>query len=329
MFSFFKKSLSVNARFESEYAGKCVSILREFKKPPYGGGNQFMLALKGGFEDLGVTVVNNKIGKNIDAYIFDSAWLDKKLLKKLRKIENPLIAHRIDGPIQLYRGSDRSADEEIFELNKEFAAVTVIQSEFTLKNLLALNYNPINPVIIYNAVNPSIFFSEPQAEKHVGKIKIVSASWSDNPNKGGATYKWLDDNLDFNKIEYTFVGRIKEKLNNIKLIPPVDSEKLAQILRKQDIYITASENDPCSNSLIEGLACGLPAIYRNSGGHPELVKDAGLPFERPEDIPSQIDKLSENYESYRSNIKINTITDIAKHYLDAIFIHNTNLLSNK
>ena len=113
------------------------------------------------------------------------------------------------------------------------------------------------------------------------------------------------------------------------MIPPVDSEKLAQILRKQDIYITASENDPCSNSLIEGLACGLPAIYRNSGGHPELVKDAGLPFERPEDIPSQIDKLSENYESYRSNIKINTITDIAKHYLDAIFKHNTNLLSNK
>ena len=329
MFSFFKKSLYVNTRFESEYSGKCVSILREFKKPPYGGGNQFMLALMAGFEDLGVKVVNNKIEKNIDAYIFDSAWLDKNLLKKLRKIENPLIAHRIDGPIQLYRGSDRSADEEIFELNKEFAAVTIIQSAFTLKNLLVLNYNPTNPVIIYNAVNPLIFFSEPQAEKHGGKIKIVSASWSDNPNKGGATYKWLDDNLDFNKIEYTFVGRINEKLTNIKLIPPVDSDKLSQILRKQDIYITASENDPCSNSLIEGLACGLPVIYRNSGGHPELVKEAGLPFERPEDIPSQIDKLFENHESFRSNIKINTITDIAKQYLDAIFKHHATLKLQK
>jgi glycosyltransferase involved in cell wall biosynthesis len=244
-------------------------------------------------------------------------------LKKLRKIENPLIAHRIDGPIQLYRGSDRSADEEILELNKEFAAVTIIQSEFTLKNLLTLNYNPINPVIIYNAVNPSIFFSDNKAKKNDRKIRIISASWSDNPNKGGATYKWLDDNLDFNKIEYTFVGRIKEKLNNIKLILPVDSEQLAQILRKQDIYITASENDPCSNSLIEGLACGLPAIYRNSGGHPELVKEAGLPFEKPEDITSQIEKLYENYELFRSNIKINTITDIASQYLDAIFKHTT------
>jgi glycosyltransferase involved in cell wall biosynthesis len=329
MFSFLKKTKPVISGTHSMYSGKCVSILREFKKPPYGGGNQFMLALKKGMEDLGVIVVNNEISKKPDAYIFDSAWLDKNLLRKLRKLQNPLVAHRIDGPIQLYRGSDRTADDEIFELNREFATVSIIQSQFTLKNLLSLGYQPINPVIIYNAVNPSIFFSEPQVEKHVGKIRIVSASWSDNPNKGGATYKWLDDNLDFNKIEYIFVGRIKEKLNNIKLIPPVDSEKLAKILRKQDIYITASENDPCSNSLIEGLASGLPAIYRNSGGHSELVKDAGLPFERPDHIPSQIEKIYENYESYRDNIKINTITDIAKQYLDAIFKQNTNLLSQK
>jgi hypothetical protein len=31
----------------------------------------------------------------------------------------------IDGPIQLYRGSDSTADDEIFELNKEFSAVSV------------------------------------------------------------------------------------------------------------------------------------------------------------------------------------------------------------
>ena len=117
-------------------------------------------------------------------------------------------------------------------------------------------------------------------------------------------------------------------MTNIKLIPPVDSEKLAQILRKHDIYITASENDPCSNSLIEGLACGLPAIYRNSGGHPELVKGAGLPFEKPEDIPSQIVRLYENHESFRSFININTITDMSKQYLDAIFNNKVAQKSN-
>ncbi|MFZ6024751.1 MAG: glycosyltransferase [Bacteroidota bacterium] len=318
MFSFFNR-IKKTPLVQSEYAGKCVSILREFKKPPYGGGNQFMLALKKGFEDLGVTVVNNKINKKIDAYIFDSAWLNKDLLKQLRKVKDPTIAHRIDGPIQLYRGSDSKADDEIFELNKEFACVTIIQSEYTLKNLLKLKYQPVNPVIIYNAVNPDIFYKSEGIVNPVGKIKIVSASWSDNPMKGAAIYKWLDDNLDFQKIEYTFVGRVKETLNNIKLVSPVDSHKLAEILRNHDIYITASENDPCSNSLIEALACGLPAVYRNSGGHPELVQKGGLPFDTPEQIPEQIEIICRDYQSFANNIKINSITDIARQYLDAIF----------
>jgi len=305
--------------FESDYTGKRVSILREFKKPPYGGGNQFMLALKKGMEDLGVIVLNNKISKNIDAYIFDSSWLKKDLLKKLRKLENPLVAHRIDGPIQLYRGSDSAADDEIFELNKEFATVTIIQSQFTLDKLLSLSYSPKNPVIIYNSINPEIFYPKVGIKSLDNKIKIISASWSDNPKKGGSVYKWLDENLDFQKIDYTFVGRVKQNLNNIKLVPPVDSQRLADMLRDHDIYITASENDPCSNSLIEALACGLPAIYRNSGGHPELVQKAGLPFDTAEQIPEQIEKICRDYQSFTNNIKINSITDIAVQYLDAIF----------
>jgi glycosyltransferase involved in cell wall biosynthesis len=103
------------------------------------------------------------------------------------------------------------------------------------------------------------------------------------------------------------------------LIPPVDSNKLADILRGQDIYITASENDPCSNSLIEGLACGLPAIYRNSGGHPELVKNAGLPFNSQEEIPSLLQKIMADHVNYVGNINVNSITDIAHQYLTAMF----------
>jgi glycosyltransferase involved in cell wall biosynthesis len=318
MFSFFIKSPK-KVLIQNEYSGRCISILREFRKPPYGGGNQFMLALKKGFEDLGVNVLNNKINNKVDAYIFDSAWLNKELLKQLRKVKDPKIAHRIDGPIMLYRGSDSKADDEIFELNKEFATVTIIQSEYTLRNLLELNYRPVNPVIIYNSVNPEIFYKNENKIINKEKIKVISASWSDNPIKGGATYKWLDENLNFDKIEYTFVGRIKETLKNIKLIAPVDSEKLSSILRNHDLYITASEMDPCSNSLIEALASGLPVIYRNSGGHPELVKDAGLPFEKASDIQILIDKIWCDYEFYTSKISYNKITDVALQYLDSIF----------
>jgi len=319
MFNLFRK-IRPACVIENVFSGKCVSILREFKKPPYGGGNQFMLALKKGFEDMGIKVVNNKVSsQSIDAYIFDSSWLDKDLFQKLAKLDNPRVAHRIDGPIQLYRGTDSSADDEIFELNNKFATTTIIQSNFTLQKLYELNYKPVKPVIIHNAVNPDIFYPKKDLKRSSQKIKIVSASWSDNPRKGGVVYKWLDESLDFSTIEYSFIGRIKEDLKNIKIIPPVPSEQLAEILRSHDIYITASENDPCSNSLIEALACGLPVIYKNSGGHPELVREAGLSFNTPDEISTHIKAILSEYEKFRSSIHINTITDTAQQYLHAIF----------
>ena len=31
--------------------------------------------------------------------------------------------------------------------------------------------------------------------------------------------------------------------------------------------------DPCPNSVIEAMSCGLPILYSNSGGLPELVNN--------------------------------------------------------
>ena len=39
-------------------------------------------------------------------------------------------------------------------------------------------------------------------------------------------------------------------------------------------------NDPCPNTVIEALSCGLPILYSNSGGVPELVgANAGIALE--------------------------------------------------
>ena len=119
----------------------------------------------------------------------------------------------------------------------------------------------------------------------------MSSAWSDNPRKGKDTYKWLDKHLDFDRFEYTFVGRIKEKFENIKILDAVGSEALAEQLKLHDIYVTASEKDPCSNSLVEALACGLPAVFYDDGGHPELVGYGGLGFRNKESIPTYLIKL--------------------------------------
>ena len=93
------------------------------------------------------------------------------------------------------------------------------------------------------------------------------------------------------------------------------SQQLADCLRNFDIYITASENDPCSNALIEALSCGLPAIFLRSGGHPELVGMGGLGFDHPEEIPALIDRLVEHYAAIQACIQVRSITDVASAYL--------------
>ena len=66
-----------------------------------------------------------------------------------------------------------------------------------------------------------------------------------------------------------------QRFQRIRVVPPLPSEQLADLLRSHDVYLAASRDDPCSNALLEGLACGLPAAFLRSGGHPELVGEAG------------------------------------------------------
>jgi glycosyltransferase involved in cell wall biosynthesis len=50
-------------------------------------------------------------------------------------------------------------------------------------------------------------------------------------------------------------------------------------------YVMMKHNDPCPNTVLEALACGLPVLYSATGGVPELVgADAGVAVACPEDF---------------------------------------------
>ena len=102
---------------------------------------------------------------------------------------------------------------------------------------------------------------------------------------------------------------------NIKHIPPVPSEELADLLRQHDIYVSVSLHEPCSNALLEALACGLPALYRNDGGNPELVSFGGLPFTGKDDVLGELDRLADNVPSFQNLICLRSIEDIASRYI--------------
>ena len=294
-----------------------ISLWHEFYRPPYGGGNQFMLAIKDAFEKRGHLVVCNIISPRVDVHLCNSAWFDIDLFERSSRKYPVKMIHRIDGPVSLYRGEGMAEDTKIHNINKRFASATVYQSRYCMEKSQELGLRAVNPSVISNSVNSSIFHSRsrlPFASDR--KVRIISSAWSDNPLKGGPLYKWLDTHLDWDRFEYTFVGRVQQTFENIRHIPPQSSEGLAEQLRQHDIFLSASQHEPCSNALMEALSCGLPAVYRNTGGNPELVGKGGLPFADESDVLVQLDKVVTDYQAFRDNIVTKSIDEIAESYLE-------------
>ena len=89
-------------------------------------------------------------------------------------------------------------------------------------------------------------------------------------------------------------------------------------LKESDIFIFASPIEACSNSLLEALHCGLPAIAASGSSNLELVGQGGEIFTQPEEIPQLLEKIVKNYSTYQSNINNPAIEEVGKKYHEFI-----------
>ena len=313
-----RRASRLAARAAAPFRHADISIFHDFVPPPAGGGHQFLRALKREWERRGFRVEVNSMSGSTRACLLNSFNFDADRFRFLRRAGVRTI-HRVDGPLATYRGFDDGTDQKIAGWNREFAQGTVMQSQFSLHEHEKMKLGFRDPIVIPNAVDPEIFFP-PKRRANLGgrKLRVISVSWSDNRNKGADVYEWLDQQLDFGQVEYTFVGRIALELKNIHVIPPMPSHDLAKLLREHDVYLTASRNDPCSNSLIEALGCGLPAIYLKSGGHSEIAGGAGLGFEAAEEVPGLLDRMETEIGAYCEKIRVPPIEEVANRYLSIL-----------
>jgi glycosyltransferase involved in cell wall biosynthesis len=58
---------------------------------------------------------------------------------------------------------------------------------------------------------------------------------------------------------------------NVQFSGAYTQQQAPQIYRAADAYVMTKHADPCPNTVIEAMACGLPVAYVASGGVPELV----------------------------------------------------------
>lgn len=292
-----------------------IHILFTITDEPWGGGNQFIKLLKKYFIKKNIYSDNPE---QSDIILFNSHQMIDKVAALKKQFPFKKFAHRIDGPIRLYNNISDPRDAQIYFANEIFADGTIFQSEWSKRKNEQLGLENTKPyAIIPNCSDFEIF--SPSLEPENKKMRLISTSFSPNPKKGLDTYEYLDKNLDFQKFSYVFLGRLlsdtEAKFNNIKNLGLKNSHQVADELRKSDIFITASQSDPCSNSLIEGLSCGLPALALNDGGHPEIIKKGGLLFEKRENIPNLLNQICQDISSFKSQIKVRRISETGGAYI--------------
>jgi glycosyltransferase involved in cell wall biosynthesis len=317
------RALARRGRTEAEWlrtrrSAADLAVFHEFRPPPYGGGNQFLLALVRELQGRGLGVEVNRLSGGTPACLFNSFNFDFARLRRFVR-DGVRMVHRVDGPIGVYRGFDDGTDRRIASVNHELADATILQSRYSLDKHQELGLELRDPVVIHNAVDPAIFHPAPARDPLPGRpLRVIATSWSDNPRKGAEVLEWLDRNLDLDSYELTFAGNTQARLDRIRVVGPLASGPLAELMRAHDVYLAPSQDDPCSNALLEALACGLPAAFRRSGGHPELVGEAGIGFDDAEELPDVFARLAVELEARRATIRVPALADVADRYLEVL-----------
>lgn len=291
---------------------------------PWGGSNSFVKAFKNYIKnekrDISMKIVTD-INDDYDIFFMNgcskSAFEGKRIPINLKEVERikkfgyaslikrflskkvkKKIVYRLDGLRAIYNNEFDPMDELQLQASN-LADYIVFQSKHCLESFKRFGYDKSNYSIINNGVDQTIFNShEKGLWNKKEELKIFSASWSSNPNKGYSTIAAFSENEN---IKSYFVGNWPDKIDkkNVRCLPPMKQEELAKRYKRCDVFLHAAKNDPCPNTVLEALSCGLPVIYHNSGGSVEIAREYGVPLPRlinDETIQTTLEKIKQNYD---------------------------------
>ena len=282
---------------------------------PWGGGNLFTINLKKYLIKNNIEVVTNLIDPDIDIVLLTEPRVEsatstitsmEALLYKKFVNKNTKIVHRIN---------ECDERKNTNYVNKKMISISS-KSDFTIfvsswiKNLYQnIGIDSDESEVVLSGSDNLVF-------NHKGKIpwngksklKLVTHHWGNNWNKGFEVYSYIDKLLDseeFNsQFEFTYIGNLAKnfKFKNVSYIKPLNGFELSEELKKHDLYITGSLNEPSGNHHIEGALCGLPVLYINSGGISEYQEDFGSEYTLA-NLSEKLFQIRKEYSSYyRKNL---------------------------
>lgn len=321
-----------------------ICVLYKPALSPHGGANQFLKSLTVELARLGHRVVSTPT-INTDIVLLNSwssgpnrylrlshvaqiratgtvtrigGFIPRRLYGRRRQ-QMPVLVHRVDGVDSVKRGHSSKRDRIQLAVNR-LADLTVFQSSYSLSSFEEhFGQHTHAHDVIPNGVDSNIFYPRVgRRNSGTGTLKLVAVSWSPNPQKGFGT---LAEVSLLPGVELMFVGNWCPEVDpgSARILGTLRPAEVAEVMRNADAFLHAGWHEACSNAIVEALACGLPVVYRDSGGNAELASEYGVPL--GDDLTHTIDLLQKDYEMFwgrvRENRRAFLIQTSAQAYVDA------------
>ena len=144
--------------------------------------------------------------------------------------------------------------------------------------------------ILYNPVDTNIFFPKFDFTRSNFTFLITGNIRKENNYRINSVFDAFKEILKSNnKIHLNIAGFLEDKdfllakaaklkiIDSITLLGTYNQKEAPHIYQNADAYITLSFQDNCPSAVLEAMSSGLPVIYSDSGGIPELVdKNSGV-----------------------------------------------------
>ncbi len=221
------------------------------------------------------------LGDRCDSILVFAQHASPRVLAR-QKRRGVKILHRIDERRDPGETGFRSEKHAMIAKLNELADLTIFQSQFVRENMGPICSAP-RSVVIYNGVDREIFTPDGPRRELEGAPCVLHVSWSVGASKRLDRIGELLTAVG-RDARFYLVGRHAEArlpfFNDprVLMLGQRRREEVAALMRACDFLFFPSELEPCPNTVIEAMACGLPVLYHSSGGTVELVGDTGVPL---------------------------------------------------
>lgn len=186
-----------------------------------------------------------------------------------KKINNVLSTHVHQSDYVIYQSRFCKQSADVF-LGKFYGPSTVIYNCVDTDFFKPPHSRPPRPLTILLGGNQ---YKRYRVITALETLKELKKEVPDSKLIITGKVKWANQKTRTCLQEIRDTARSMGILNDITFTGVYSQQQAPTVFSQADVLLHTKWNDPCPGLVIEGLSCGLPVVYSDSGGLPELVSE--------------------------------------------------------